>query len=101
MNDDVIQVPEMNVRSIVSENAFQLEINLLALFLVQFATPFINERIDLCIHVIATVRALRRKACGMKDVLENVRVFVSADPAQGIDLERAFDHIGIKRAKLK
>ena len=32
----------------------------------------------------------------MKDVFEDVRVFVAADPAQGIKLEQAMGHVGEK-----
>ena len=42
-----------------------------------------------------------RKAARSEDGFKNIGILVTADPAQRIKLEGAFDHVGIKGGELK
>src|SRR6266700_6510053 len=44
---------------------------------------------------------LGREAGRVEGIVKNVRVFIAADPAQRVDLKRAFHHVGIKSGEFK
>src|SRR5208283_2318589 len=97
----VVQIPQVNVRQVFRNDLLNFIVDDLALLLVDGAAALLDQLIDAQVGVKSAVGPFGREAVGSKDVLENVRIQVAADPAQGMELVRAFRNIGEERRKFQ
>ena len=65
---DVVHVPQVDVGQIAGQDALDLGVNLLALFLVQRSVTFLKQVVHLGIGVTATIGTLWREAGRVKSV---------------------------------
>src|SRR5215469_2622300 len=86
MDEHVVEVPEINVRKILGDDLLQLGIDDFALLLVEGGAALANELIDAWVGVEGAVGAFGREAGGVEDVLEDVGVLISTDPAHRVHL---------------
>src|SRR5712691_8640185 len=101
MHQHVVEIPEINVGQVLRQDLLDFCVKLLSGVLVKLAASLVNQCIYARIGIVAAIGTVRRKLGGMKCVLEDVRVFVAADPAQGIKLVRAAGHVGKEGGEFK
>src|SRR6187402_628066 len=99
MDDHVIQIPKIYAGFLLGEDALQLQVNYAAFRLVGLGLSLRDERVDLRVGEAATVGPLRRKAVRGVSIAVDVRIFIRADPAQGVDLEGTLGDVGVEGAK--
>jgi len=99
MDGDVVDVPEIYVREIVSDDLLDLEKDLAALVVIGSLAGFVEECVELGIAVAAAIGAVGRNFVGGEDEFEDVGVVVSADPALCVELEGAVSDVGVEGSK--
>src|SRR5580692_4604822 len=101
MHHDVFDVPQIDVGQVVGENALDLRVDLFARVLVNFPASLIDQRIDTRVGVISAIGAVRRELGRMKNILENVRVFITSNPSQRVQLIGTARDIGKESGKFE
>src|SRR6202158_4875001 len=101
MHDHVVKKPEVDVGKVGGQDHLDVGINSLAPAGIGLRTPFFDKRVNPRIHIEAAVGAMGRKFVGVEHVLEDVWVFVAADPTQRIHLICAADDVYHERRRLK
>src|SRR6266436_7351370 len=101
MHQYVVEIPQIDVRHLLSQSPLDFSIKLFAGVLVRFVACLVNERVHARVGEVAAIGAVRRELGGMKSIFKNVGVFVAADPAQGIKLEEAVGHVGEEGREFK
>src|SRR3954471_792545 len=97
----VVEIEQAQVRTIAGDDLLDLQIDRAALRLIDLATSLIDQLIHFGIVVKAAVESLGRKARAVKYSLKDVWIFVPSNPPQRIDLEGAFDDVGIEGREFK
>src|SRR5262249_5055670 len=93
VNQHVIQIPQIQRWQLLGQDALNLQIDRLALPLIEFLPALRDENVDTRIRKVSAVRALRRKLRRIECVFKDVRVFVSPNPSQRIKLKGALGHV--------
>jgi len=87
MDGDVVDVPEIYVREIVSDDLLDLEKDLAAFVAIGSLAGLVEERVKLRIAIAAAIGAVGWNFMGGEDEFENVGIVVTADPALRVELE--------------
>lgn len=87
MDGDVVDVPEIYVREIVSDDLLDLEKDLAAFVVIGSLAGLVEERVELRIAIAAAIGAVGWNFMGGEDEFENVGIVVTADPALRVELE--------------
>src|SRR5437899_614054 len=96
VHQDIIQIPEIYVRQIAGEDLLDLRVDLGALALIELTAALRDQSVNLRIAVVTAIGAPGREAAGGEDSFKNVGILIAADPAQRINLEGSFGHVGVK-----
>src|ERR1700750_1572838 len=94
MYENVVEIPQVNIRKVFCEDLLDFSIDQLALLLVGLCTSRGDERIQPGVRVEPAILAFWRHVVGIESILEDVRIIISADPAQSVELEGTFGDIG-------
>src|ERR1700678_4314736 len=101
MHQHVVEVPKINIRLVLRQDFLHFSVESLANILIGLVAGIIDAGIEVWIGIESAIRALGRESVGVKGILKNVGVFISANPAQGIKLKSATCDVGKKSSKLK
>ena len=101
MHHDIVEVPQIDVRQVLRQNALHLGIQRLSHLWIDLAPCLIDQRVDIRIRVVVAVRPIRRKLRRVKRIFKDIRIFVPADPAQPVHLKRAMLYVGKERCELE
>ena len=93
MHQDIIEIPQVDIRQVSRQNALHLRIKFPTLLLIEFSSRLIDQLIYLRVGIVTAVSALRGESGGVESVFENIWVLVATNPAQRIELERSSRNI--------
>ena len=85
VHQHVVVIPQIDVGQFVGQDALDFCVELFAGVLVEFLAGLIDQCVDPRVGEVSAVGAVGREFGGVENVFEDVRVFVAADPAQGIE----------------
>src|ERR1035437_7777217 len=97
----VVEIPEIDVRELLRHDLLNTAVVGFEPLPVYRGASIVDEPVDLRVGVIAAICPSGRSAGGGKNVFENVRILVAADPAQGEKLECAASDVGVVRSEFK
>ncbi len=100
VNDDVIGVPEGDAGEILGEDLLDLDVVVAAGGLVGGSAGGLEEGVEVRVGVASAIGSPGREHAGGVGVVEDVGVFVGADPAKEIKLEGTFGDVSVEGAEL-
>src|SRR5208282_5365482 len=101
VHQHVIEIPQVDIGLILRQHLLNFSVQALAGVLIGLAARLVDQTINPRIGIKSAICPLGRESVGMKGILENVRIFIAADPAQRIKLESAAGDVGKKSSELK
>src|SRR5271157_6276084 len=101
MHQNVVEIPEIDVRQVYGDDLLDFIVDDFAFLLVDGAAAIADQLIHARVGVEGAVGALWSEAVRTEDMLENVGIEVAPNPAQGMELVRAFGDVGEERGKFK
>src|SRR5262249_12644611 len=96
----IIEVPQVDRANLLGKDSLQPPVDLCAFLLIEFAPPFLDQLIHLRIAVKPAVGSTGRETRAIK-YIENIWVFISADPAQRVHLKQPARDVRKKGRKLE